>query len=131
MSSVFYLLLTSMAGYAVETFAASDALAGLASSGFILGAVVSRLLTGKFLDFVGRRRLVLISKIGYIVIGIAYIPVTNLGLLIALRLLHGVAFGAGNTALVASVQSAIPAARRAERSEERRVGREWRSRWAA
>lgn len=114
MSSVFYLLLTSMAGYAVETFAASDALAGLASSGFILGAVVSRLLTGKFLDFVGRRRLVLISMIGYIVIGIAYIPVTNLGLLIALRLLHGVAFGAGNTALVASVQSAIPAARRAE-----------------
>lgn len=114
MSSVFYLLLTSMAGYAVDMFAASDALAGLASSGFILGAVLSRLLTGKFLDFVGRRRLVLFSMAGYILIGLAYLPVTNLGVLIALRLLHGVAFGAGNTALVASVQSAIPAARRAE-----------------
>ncbi len=114
MSSVFYLLLTSMAGYAVEMFAASDSLAGLASSGFILGAVVSRLFAGKFLDFVGRRRLVLISMVSYILIGIAYIPVSNLSVLILLRLAHGVAFGAGNTALVASIQSVIPSERRAE-----------------
>lgn len=114
MSSVFYLLLTSMAGYAIEMFNASDAMAGFASAGFILGAVASRLTTGKFLDFIGRRRLVLYSMVGYIVIALAYIPVTNLWLLIVLRLLHGVAFGAGNTALVASVQSVIPAARRAE-----------------
>lgn len=114
MSSVFYLLLTSMAGYAISMFAASDAMAGLASAGFILGAVVSRLTAGKFLDFIGRRRLVVISMIVYTVIGLAYIPVTNLWLLIVLRLLHGVAFGAGNTALVASVQGVIPSARRAE-----------------
>lgn len=114
MASVFYLLMTSMAGYAVEMFAASDSLAGFASSGFILGAVVSRLFTGKFLDFIGRRRLVMLSMLGYLIIGLAYIPVTNLGVLIALRLVHGVTFGAGNTALVASVQSVIPPARRAE-----------------
>ncbi|HLS02687.1 MAG TPA: MFS transporter, partial [Beutenbergiaceae bacterium] len=35
MSSVFYLLLTSMAGYAIERFQASDAAAGFASAGFI------------------------------------------------------------------------------------------------
>lgn len=114
MSSVFYLLLTSMAGYSIEMFAASDAMAGMASAGFILGAVASRLVVGKFLDFIGRRRLVLFAMIGYIIIGLAYIPVTNLGLLIALRLLHGVVFGAGSTALVASVQSVIPNARRSE-----------------
>lgn len=114
MSSVFYLLLTSMAGYAIERFQASDAAAGFASAGFILGAVVTRLGAGKFLDFIGRRRLVLISMAAYILIGLAYIPASNLYLLIALRLLHGVAFGAGNTALVASVQTAIPPARRAE-----------------
>jgi len=114
MSSVFYLLLTSMAGYAIERFAASDAMAGLASAVFILGAVVSRLTVGKFLDFIGRRRLVVIAMVAYVAIGLAYIPVDGLGVLIALRLLHGVAFGAGNTALVASVQSVIPPARRAE-----------------
>lgn len=94
-------LLTSMAGYAADMFAASDALAGLASSGFILGAVASRLLTGKFLDFIGRRGLVLISMDGYIFIGLAYLPVASLSLLIALRLRS--CFGAGTTALVASV----------------------------
>ncbi|HLS32671.1 MAG TPA: MFS transporter, partial [Brevibacterium sp.] len=55
MSSVFYLLMTTMAVYAVERFAASDSGAGLASSGFIIGAVVGRVLAGKFLDVVGRR----------------------------------------------------------------------------
>lgn len=114
MSSVFYLLLTSMAGYAIERFQASDSAAGFASAGFILGAVVSRLTTGKFLDFIGRRRLVLVAMFAYILIGFAYIPAGNLTLLITLRLLHGVAFGAGNTALVASVQSVIPHTRRAE-----------------
>ncbi len=114
MSSVFYLLLTSMAGYAVEQFRASESLAGLAASGFIIGSVVGRLISGKFLDFVGRRRLLVITMAVYVVMSLAYIPVGDLGLLIVVRLVHGFAFGAGNTALVASVQAVIPAQRRAE-----------------
>lgn len=114
MSSVFYLLLTSMAGYAVQEFHASESLAGLAASGFIIGSVVGRLLSGKYLDFVGRRRLLVATMIVYVLAGLAYIPVSDLGVLIAVRLVHGFAFGAGNTALVASVQAVIPAERRAE-----------------
>ncbi|MPV48813.1 MFS transporter [Pseudactinotalea sp. HY160] len=114
MSSVFYLLLTSMAGYAVAEFQASESLAGLAASGFIIGSVVGRLLSGKYLDFVGRRRLLVLTMIAYVLACLAYIPVTDLGVLIAVRLVHGLAFGAGNTALVASVQAVIPPGKRAE-----------------
>ena len=55
MSMVFYLLMTSMAGYAIARFSAGQAAAGFASSSFIVGAVVARVLTGKYLDFIGRR----------------------------------------------------------------------------
>lgn len=114
MSSVFYLLLTSMAGYAVTAFNASESMAGLAASGFIIGSVVGRLGSGKFLDFVGRRRLLVVSMVVYVLASLAYVPVHSLGLLIAVRIIHGVSFGAGNTALVASVQAVIPTSRRAE-----------------
>ncbi|RAE88540.1 MFS transporter, partial [Burkholderia multivorans] len=60
MSMVFYLLMTSMAGYAVARFSAGQAAAGFASSGFIVGAVIARILTGKYLDFIGRRTLLVI-----------------------------------------------------------------------
>src|SRR5699024_2269769 len=56
MSLVFSLLRPSMAGYAVARFSAGGAAAGFASSAFVLGAVVPRVITGKYLDFIGRRR---------------------------------------------------------------------------
>ena len=114
MSTVFYLLMTTMAVYAVDRFSASDAGAGLASSGFIIGAVVGRVLAGKFLDLVGRRRMLVVTMAVFVIAGLAYIPADGLGLLIVVRLVHGFAFGLGNTALVASIQSVIPPARRAE-----------------
>ena len=45
-SMVFYLLMTSMALYAVERFQASDSAAGFASSAFIVGSLVARLFAG-------------------------------------------------------------------------------------
>ena len=114
MSSVFYLLMTTMAVYAAQRFAASDSQAGLASSAFVIGAVLARLLAGKFLDVVGRRRMLVLAMIVFTLAGLSYLPVEDLTLLIVVRLVHGVAFGAGNTALIASVQSIIPSARRAE-----------------
>ncbi|WP_029089609.1 MFS transporter [Brevibacterium album] len=114
MAVVFYLLMTTMAMYAVDRFRASETGSGLASSAFIIGAVAGRVLAGKFLDFIGRRRLLIISMAVFAVAGIAYVPVGDFALLIVLRLVHGAAFGMGNTALVASIQSVIPGHRRAE-----------------
>lgn len=114
MATVFYLLMTTMAMYAVDRFAASETGAGLASSSFIIGAVVGRVLAGKFLDLVGRRRMLVASMAVFVLAGAAYIPIDGFAVLIGLRLVHGFAFGMGNTSLVASIQSVIPPWRRAE-----------------
>ncbi|MCG2623377.1 MFS transporter [Arthrobacter sp. I2-34] len=113
-SMVYYLLMTSMALYAVERFQASDSAAGFASSSFIVGAVVGRLFCGRLVDAVGRRRLLLAGLTLFTVLSWLYLPSGSLGMLLALRLLHGVAFAAGTTALSAAVQGLIPRARRSE-----------------
>src|SRR5699024_2760426 len=88
-SMVFYLLMTSMALYAVERFQASDSAAGLASSAFIIGAVVARLFAGKLLALVGRKPLLLVSLAVFVIASILYIPSDSLCLLLIVRFVHG------------------------------------------
>ncbi|WP_433123576.1 MFS transporter [Arthrobacter koreensis] len=114
MSLVFYLLMTSMALYAVERFGASDTAAGLTAGSFVLGALAARIFAGKFLDFVGRRRMLLVGLLLYTVAALFYIPAGSLGVLITIRILHGAAFGLASTAISASVMSLIPVGRRGE-----------------
>lgn len=112
--TVFYLLITTMALYAVEQFRASESAAGLASSIFVLGALAARVFAGKYLDFIGRRRLLLLALALYAVAGALYIPADELGVLLGIRAVHGMAFGAAGTAVSASVVGLIPVRRRAE-----------------
>ncbi|WP_029089608.1 MFS transporter [Brevibacterium album] len=111
---VFYLLVTSMAGYAALRFAAGEAQAGMAASAFVLGSVLTRTAAGKLLDVVGRRRLLVLSMVTAVLVSLAYFVVGDLVLLIAARLLHGMMFGVGHTVLAAGVQDLIPSERRSE-----------------
>ncbi|GAA4379866.1 MFS transporter [Paeniglutamicibacter cryotolerans] len=113
-SMVFYLLITSMALYAVERFRASDSTAGLASSMFIIGSVAARLFAGKLMDSLGRKRLLVFALAFFVLGSVLYIPTGSLGLLLLLRFVHGMAFGAGNTALSTAIQALIPPSRRSE-----------------
>lgn len=113
-SLVFYLLMTSMALYAVQRFSASDTAAGLTAGTFVLGALAARIFAGKFLDFMGRRRMLLTGLFFYAAASLLYIPADSLALLIAIRVIHGAAFGMASTAISASVMALIPAGRRGE-----------------
>lgn len=113
---VFYLLVTSMVGYAVLRFAAGETAAGFASTAFVLGSVLTRPVAGKLLDVVGRRRLLTVSLLLAVVVSIAYFFVDSLSLFILSRLAHGMMFGAGHTTLNAAAQDLIPSERRSEGS---------------
>lgn len=111
---VFYSLMTTMALYAVVSFNASDTQGGLAASVFIIGATVARLFAGNLADLVGRRRILLIALVLFLVAALGYVPADSFGLLLAVRAVHGVAFALGSTAAMALAQAIIPPARRAE-----------------
>ena len=101
--------------YAVQRFAAGEAEAGLASTAFVLG-LRSRPLAGKLLDVVGRRRMLTLSLVLAATVSLAYFVVDTLWLFILSRLVHGMLFGMGHTALNAAAQDLIPPARRSEGS---------------
>src|SRR5690606_26081313 len=79
-----------------------------------IGAVLARLLAGIAVDRLGQRRVLLGSLVVFVVAAAAYLVVPDLWLLLAVRFVHGVAFGMAHTAVGAMVQSVIPPARRAE-----------------
>ncbi|HQY33223.1 MAG TPA: MFS transporter [Actinotalea sp.] len=110
----FFVLVITMAAYAADRFAASDSGAGLASSSVIIGALVARPFTGRYLERIGRRRVLLGSLVLFAIVSPLYLVASSLTLLILVRLLHGMAFGALNTAISTSVMGLVPPLRRAE-----------------
>ncbi|MFX0595025.1 MFS transporter [Melissospora conviva] len=114
---VFYMLMTTMALYAVERFSASDTLGGLASSIFVIGATISRLFAGNLVELFGRRRMLGIALVVFVLTSLSYLVIDGIdsvALLLVVRAIHGAAFAIGSTAVMTLAQSIIPRSRRAE-----------------
>jgi len=103
-----------MAIYAVDRFAADDVLAGLASSSYVFGALVSRLASAAIVDRFGARRLYSGGAIAATLACSLYLVADTLWLLLIVRFVHGIAFGLAHSSIGAMGQSRIPASRRGE-----------------
>lgn len=110
----FYMLVTSMALYAITQFQANDVVAGLTASLFGAGSVLGRIFSGYLISTLGRRRLLLGTLVVLVIVSMLHLVAGGIGLLLVLRGLHGLVIGAGNTAITAGVQDMIPAHRRSE-----------------
>ena len=112
--TVFYLLVTIMAMYAIEQFQASDTAGGFASSAFVVGATIARLFSGYIVDAMGRKRTLVVSLIAVAIAMALYFPAQSLPLLFVVRIVHGLGYAIASTAVMAVAQSVIPDHRRAE-----------------
>ncbi len=110
----FYLLMVTISVFAVNEFNSTESQAGLASSIFVIGALVGRIIGGKYLDRLGRKKLLLTGVIIMVISAIFYFGVDSFGMLIANRLLHGFAFGLAGTVLGTVVAQVIPKTRSGE-----------------
>lgn len=110
----FYLLMTTVTIYVIEQFDTTQSLAGLAAGMFVIGALVSRLLAGKYMEVIGRKKLLYTSLVLFLLSTLLYFPVDNLILLLAVRFIHGAAFGVSTTILSTAVMDVIPSERRGE-----------------
>ena len=110
----FYLLVTTLTVYAVEEFNASQSMAGLASSIFIVGALVSRLFAGKYIEIIGRKKMLYGGMFLFLIMMLLYFIVENMSALLFIRFVHGAAFGVFITAISTIVMDIIPNERRGE-----------------
>lgn len=111
---VFYLLIVIIGEYAVDQFHASTSEAGLVTGIFIIGSLIGRLFTGRFIESLGRRKTLFIGLIFFILTTLLYLISSNIGIMLTTRLLHGIAAGIVGTATGTVAAQIIPAARKAE-----------------
>lgn len=111
---VFYLLIVIIGKYAVDQFHASTSQAGLVTGIFIIGSLLGRLFTGRFIESIGRKKTLFIGLIFFILTTLLYLININLGMLLITRLLHGIAAGMVGTATGTIAAQIIPATRKAE-----------------
>ena len=113
-SLVYFLLMTTLAVYAIQQFSASESMAGLAASIFVIGAVFSRLFTGRYIETIGRKKVLFTGLLLFLAATLLYFTITNMYLLLLVRFIHGAAFGISTTALATIVMDIIPTERRGE-----------------
>ena len=110
----FYTLMVTLAGYSIDKFHASQSEAGLASSIFVLGAVLVRPIAGKMIDQIGKKRLLMIGIGSFLIMMLLYFPINSLSLLFLVRFIHGFSFGIATTATGTIAADIIPSSRRGE-----------------
>jgi predicted MFS family arabinose efflux permease len=110
----FYLLMTTLTLYSIQQFNASQTEAGFAASIFVIGSLLLRIVSGKYIDVIGRKKLLYGSLILFLIATLLYFPVNNFGLLLLVRFIHGAAFGIASTVMATAVMSIIPSERRGE-----------------
>lgn len=109
---VFYGLVATLPLYALDVLNRSDEEAGLLMSIFLLSAIIVRPFTGKLLDVAGKRKMMWISLILYLLCTILYYLMSDFQALLALRFVHGIWFSIITTASGSLAADMIPLNRR-------------------
>lgn len=109
-SMVMYMLMATITQYATE-FGTTAAVAGLVSGIYVVGGMFSRLASGKCLETFDWKRVGLAASALHFVACCFYPFVNSLPLLILVRFLHGLGFGAASSAIITIGMSVLPKSR--------------------
>ena len=109
---VFYGLVTTLPLYAIGVLGKSDDASGLLVTVFLLSAIFMRPFSGKLLDLFGKKKLLVISILFYLVCTILYLFFKPFILLLALRFFQGIWFSIITTAAGSLAADIVPANRK-------------------
>ena len=109
---VFYGLVSALPLYAIGVLKRTDQEAGLLMTIFLLSAIVVRPFTGKILDIAGKRKMLWISLVLYLLCTVLYYFIHPFEALLVLRFVQGIWFSIITTAAVSIAADIVPVARR-------------------
>lgn len=104
---VMYVLMSTVTEYATS-MGSSAMIAGLVSGIYIFGGLCSRVYSGNALERIGWKRTALIFMGIHFVSCLFYFLVSDVTLLIIVRFIHGVGFGASANAIVTIASAVLP-----------------------
>jgi MFS family permease len=104
----FILFMVTTSSYAIRAFGVSSALAGFSASSFVLSAILSRIVVGRIIFRVGCIRVLTTGLAASAVVTAGYLLTSGIGLLIAVRVVHGLCVGVASTAIFTVGSVLIP-----------------------
>lgn len=104
---VMYVLMSTVTEYATS-LGSSAMVAGLVSGIYVFGGLCSRIYSGNTLERIGWKRTALIFMSIHFLSCILYFAVNDVSLLIVVRFIHGIGFGASANAIVTIASAVLP-----------------------
>ncbi|MCM3708157.1 MULTISPECIES: MFS transporter [Cytobacillus] len=111
---IFYLLMVTIAVFAVDYYSATTSQAGLVTGIFIIGTLIGRLYIGRAIDTIGRKKTLFIGLILFTLTTLLYFVNIGIAFLLGTRFIHGIALGVASTATGTIAAQIIPAPRKGE-----------------
>ena len=111
---VFYMLMVIVTVYTMTTFDANEGIAGLATGSFVLASLVARIFSGKYMDIIGRKKVLVIGLVIFTIAMGLHLFINSLIMLFIIRIIHGAAHGFVTTTAGAVSAEIIPDNRRGE-----------------
>src|SRR5699024_2585265 len=112
--SVFYALLTTLPIYVIAQLGESESKAGLVVTFMLLSAIIIRPFSAKIIDVFGKRTILIVSVLVFLLTTIAYLFAHHFIALSIIRFIHGISFGTLTTVTGAIAADIVPPARRGE-----------------
>lgn len=111
---MFYLLIVTIASYAIETYQVSTSIAGLVSSIYVIGALIGRLLTGRIIGKVGPSKILRYGVVLFFMSACLYFIEIHIAFLLFNRFIQGIFVGVIGTAAGTIIAHILPASRKGE-----------------
>lgn len=111
---VYYLLATTLVIVVYDVYQAEPWLAGIVIGIYAFGKLAGRLLVTRYIDIVGRKRMMLILQVGALVVVVSYFFPVTIWVFMIMRFLHGVCMGVFANTISAAGISMIPKSRYSE-----------------
>lgn len=110
----YFTLLINITGFATVTFGATSAEGGLAAGLYVIGGLISRVCLGKYVEMVGRKKMLIFGLLIALVMSATYFFVSSMAVLYVVRFLHGTAYGLSSTCTNDIIAKIVPSGRRGE-----------------
>lgn len=111
---IHYSLIVTVTVFTMEEYKASEGMGGLAAGIFIIGMLVGRLYSGKYIDQWQPKYILMIGLVASMATISLYFTIHSLVILMIVRFLHGIAFGISSTSTGAIASKIVPESRKGE-----------------
>ena len=110
----FYILLVTLPIYTLDELHGNEKEIGLIVAIFLVSAVLCRPFSGRWIESLGRKKILLISMILFFIATPFYFLANSFMFLLGLRLFHGIGFGMATTVTGTIAADIVPDQRRGE-----------------